>query len=214
VEIAQPAVILPRYLQVPFEISTPRSAGFESPITFTALGQQLGEEREGRKQVFYRIPPVPAGASATTATIHSRSQANEGKERVDIFAVTQHGSRQITLVRSVNLSVQPGFELTTEPGPLMLEPGSTAKVKLTVKRLPGIDCPITVRPTAFAGVTVPEMVVIPGDQSAVEIDVVVSADCQQRRDRLRFPSSGQVGAFQEEPRQLEIDLEVKKSSPK
>jgi hypothetical protein len=210
VEIAQQAVVLPRYLQVPFEISTPRSPGFESPITFTALGQQLGEEREGRKQVFYRIPPVAAGAASTTASIHSRSQANEGKERVDIFAVTHAGNREITLVRSVNLSVQPGFELSSDPLMLMLEPGSTAKLKLIVKRLAGVTCPITIRPTAFAGVTVPESVVIPADQSAVEIDVVVAADCQPRRDRLRFPSSGQVGAFQEEPRQLELELEVKK----
>jgi len=214
VEIVQPAVTLPRYLQVPFEITTPRGAGFDSPITFTALGQQLGEEREGRKQVFYRIPPVAAAANSTTASIHSRSQANEGKERVDVFAVTQQGTRQITLIRSLNLSVQPGFELAIEPTPLALEPGSTAKLKIVAKRLPGVACPITVRPTAFAGVTVPESVVIPGDQSAVEIDVVVSPECQPRRDRLRFPSSGQVGAFQEEPRQVEIDLEVKKPATK
>ena len=213
VEPAEPIVVLPRYLHTPLQIQTTRQTGFEAPITFSAAGGQLGEESEGRKQVFARIAPSQGNAAATVATFHSRSQANEAKERVDISASTSFGSRRVTLIRSVNLHVQPGFEVALEPVQLTLEPGKTAKVKLTAKRLAGFDGPVTIRPTTFAGVTVPELVTIAAGETIAEVEIVVAATCQPRRDRVRFPSTGQVGAFQEEPRQAELDLEVKLPAP-
>lgn len=214
VEPAQPTVVLPRYLQSALQIQTTRQAGFEAPITFSATGGQLGEESEGRKQVFARIAPSQGNAAATIATFHTRSQANEAKERVDISASTIFGTRRVTLIRSINLHVQPGFEIALEPMQLTLEPGQTTKVKLTAKRLPGFDGPVTIRPTTFAGVTVPELITIAPGETVAEVEIVVAATCQPRRDRVRFPATGQVGAFQEEPRQAELDLDVKLPAPR
>jgi hypothetical protein len=213
-EPAEALVILPRYQQAPLVVNTQRAAGFEAPITFHAVGGgQFGEEAEGRRQVFSRFPSSTGATAAITASFHSRSQANDATERIDISATSQHGSRSVTLVRSIMLQVKPAFELEIEPKQLIVAPGTTMKIKLLAKRLPSFSGAIKVSPTAFTGVTVPTALTIEESQSSIEFDFVVAADCQPRRDRLRFPSTGQVGVFQEEPRQPELDLEVKLPTP-
>lgn len=214
VEPAEEVVTLPRYQQAPLVMRSTRAAGFESPISFYAVGGgQFGEESEGRRQLFSRFPSATAADASITATFHSRSQANDAIERIDISATSQQGARSIRLVRSVTLHVKPAFELEVEPKQLTLEPGATTRIKLSAKRLPSFAGAVTIAPAMISGVTVPQSLTIPAGQSSVEFDVVVARDCKPRRDRLRFPSTGQVGAFQEEPRPAELDLEVKTPTP-
>lgn len=214
VEPAEKVVTLPRYQQVGLAMQTARKPGFESPIAFHAVGTgQLGEEAEGRRQVFSRFPKSEGTSSAIEGSFHSRSQANEQIERVDISAEGKDGQRSIKFVRSIMLQVKPAYELDMEPKLLTLAPGTTEKIKLTAKRLPSFDGEVTISPTTFSGVTVPKTLKIPAGQTSAECEIVVAADAQPRRDRVRFPSFAQVGVFQEEPRQLELDLEVKIPAP-
>ncbi|HND52693.1 MAG TPA: hypothetical protein PLV92_09865, partial [Pirellulaceae bacterium] len=210
---AEQIVTLPRYLQSPLVIRTPRDAAFTEPITFRSVGGgQFGDEAEGRRQMFARFPNATAADSQITATFHSRSQANDATERVDISATGRHGARSITLVRSITLNVRPAYELQFEPKQLTLAPGETAKVRLSVSRLPEFSGPVTVSsPTSPApvGLNVPTMLTIAADQSAIDFEISAAADAKPRRDRLRFASNAPVGAFQEEPRPTELDVEIK-----
>ena len=210
VELAEPLVTLPRYQQVTATIVTTREPGFAEPIAFTALGGQCGEERQGRKQVFARIQQATKEQLSVPALFISRSLANDVTERIDVTAVAKHGSRTITLQRSLQLSVKPGFEVTIDPPPpTTLPPGSKFQVRLAVQRLPSFAGPVTIEPQRIAGLELPEQLTIASDGNSTEFEVAIPEDFRQGRHRFRFVATGQVGNFQEEPRPKEFDLDVK-----
>ncbi|MFM7071178.1 MAG: hypothetical protein ACKO38_05215, partial [Planctomycetota bacterium] len=145
VDLAEAEVVLPRYLQAPLKIETPRVAGFSDSITFRATGGgQFGEEAEGRRQLFYRFPPATEAMRDVVGTFHSRSQANDAVERIDIAATGVADGRSVTLVRSVTLRVQPAYQLDLEAKTVTLTPGSATTVRIDAKRLTGFDGPITI----------------------------------------------------------------------
>jgi hypothetical protein len=214
VELVEPQLTLPRYLQATTNITTTREPGFMAPIAFTAIGGQVGEERQGRKQVFARIPTATAEQANVPALFISRSLAQDITERIDVTAVAKHGERTITLQRSLSLAVKPGFEITIDPPPPpMLAPGSKFNVRLAVQRLAAFSGPVTIEPQPIAGLELPEQLTIAADASSTEFEVNIPADFRQGRHRFRFVATGQVGNFQEEPKPKEFDLEVKAPPP-
>jgi hypothetical protein len=214
VELAEPQLTLPRYLQATTTITTTREPGFTAPISFTALGGQVGHERQGRKQVFARIPEATTEQATVSALFISRSLAQDVTERIDVTAVARHGERTITLQRSLSLAVKPGFEISVDPPPpTMLPPGSKFNVRLAVQRLPSFTGPVTIEPQRIAGLELPEQLTIAADASSTEFDVNIPVDFRPGRHRFRFISTGQVGNFQEEPKPKEFDLEVKAPPP-
>ncbi len=214
VELAEPLLTLPRYQQATATIVTTRQAGFTEPITFTAIGGQVGEERQGRKQVFARIPSATMEQASVPALFISRSLANEITERIDVTAVAKQGDRTITVHRSLQVAVKPGFEIAIEPPPpAMLPPGSKFNVRLVAQRLPSFTGPVTIEPQRIAGLELPEQLIIAAAASSTEFEVVIPADFRPGRHRFRFVATGQVGNFQEEPKPKEFDLEVKAPPP-
>jgi len=212
-ELAAQEVVLPRYLQTPLRVALPRVAGFTDTITFRATGGgQFGEEAEGRRQVFYRFPAATAGEREVVGTFHSRSQANDAVERIDITATGVADGRSVTLIRSVTLRVQPAYELELATKTVSLAPGESTVVRISGKRLPGFVGPIAITPAAPppADVTLPAEQVLPADGSQIEFSLQVAPDAKPRRERIRFASTAPVGAFQEEPRPLELEVEIKK----
>lgn len=210
VELAAPELVLPRYQQATATIVTTREAGFAEPIQFTALGGQCGEERQGRKQVFARIPAATTEQLSVPALFVSRSLANDVSERIDVTAVAKHGDRTVTLQRSLQLTVKPGFEVTLDPPPpTTLPPGSKFNVRLAVQRLPSFAGPVSIEPQPIAGLQLPELITIAAEATSAEFEVALPTDFRPGRHRFRFTATGQVGNFQEEPRPKEFDLEVK-----
>jgi hypothetical protein len=153
-----------------------------------------------------------ADASSVVGTFHSRSQANDAVERIDVAATGVADGRSVTLVRSVMLRVQPAYQLELESKSVTLAPGGTATVRIDAQRLAGFAGPITVMPASPppADMTLPAELVLAADGSKLEFSVTVSPDAKPRRERIRFASNARVGSFQEEPRPLELDVEIKK----
>ncbi len=213
VELEESEVILPRYLQSPLRMATPRVEGFADTITFRATGGgQFGEEAEGRRQLFYRFPPASAAERSVVGTFHSRSQANDAVERVDIAATGVADGRSVTLVRSVTLRVQPAYQLEFETKSVTLAPGDSTPVRIEAKRLTGFVGPITLTPasTPLADIELPAELTLPAEGSKIEFTLRVSPDAKPRRERIRIASTARVGSFQEEPRPLELEVEIKK----
>lgn len=208
IEPAETSVVLPRYHQSALKIHTRQTRPFEGTTTFTASGGQLGEEAQGRRQVFGRFPVAGANDEFITATFHSRSQAQELTERVDIVSQTRVGNRKVTLLRSIQLQVKPSFEIEVVPSQITAQPGEKVTVKLVAHRLPSFDGEIRVELNTNMKLPLPETVTIPASGTA-EFDIMVPADFQPRRDRIRFIATGVINGFQEEPRPKELDLEVK-----
>lgn len=210
IDLADNKVVLPRYQQVAVPMQIARQGGYAGEIVFTAAGtQQVGEESQGRRQVFVRFPVATADQPQVAGTIHSRSQANEGTERVDVCGMTKSGSRSIYLKRSLILVIKPAFELEIEPNKLTLPPGGREKVMLKVKRLPSFAGAVTIEPTIPLGLTFPETIVIPEGNDSMEIEVGVPADGKPRRERIRLVASAPVNGFQEEPRPKDLEIEIK-----
>lgn len=210
VELTEPLLTLPRYQQATATIVTTRDADFVEPISFTALGGQCGEEKQGRKQVFARIPAATTDQLAVPALFISRSLANDVTERIDVTAVARLGNRTITLQRSLQLSVKPGFEIALDPPlPTTLPPGSKFPLRIALQRLPSFAGPVNIEVQPIAGLQLPEQITIAVDANSAEFEVSIPDDFRQGRHRFRFTATGQVGNFQEEPRPKEFDLEVK-----
>lgn len=214
VDLASSSVTLPRYQQVDVPLHISRSAGFEGEISFLATGtQQLGQESQGRRQVFARFATATSDMPAVTGTIHSRSQANEGTERVDIRATARQGTRSIQLERSVMLAIKPAFEVEVEPAKVALAPGGAATVKFRAIRLPSFAGEVTITPMTPLGVALPESIVIPADKSSVEIEIKVEATLKPGNQRIRFVATAPVNGFQEEPRAKDLEIEIKEPTP-
>lgn len=209
VELAEPLVTLPRYLQAELKLAITRQEGCDCPIRFSASGGQLGEESQGRRQVFGRYPVAEKGQTQAVATIHSRSQAQEAKERIDLTATGIHQGREIKLVRSFTLDCRPGFAITCDPPSLVLPPSGVGKARLVVNRLPQFNGEVSVERASNFNLLAPDALLIPAGQDGVDFEVTVPADAKPGKQRLRFTASGQVGAFREEPRPLEFEVEIK-----
>lgn len=210
IDLADNKFVLPRYQQVAVPMQIARREGYAGEIAFTAAGtQQVGEESQGRRQVFVRFPVATADQPQVAGTIHSRSQANEGTERVDVCGMAKSGSRAIYLKRSLMLTIKPVFELEIEPNKLTLAPGGREKVMLKVKRLPSFAGAVTIESTIPSGITFPENMVIPEGRESLEIEVATAADGKPRRERIRLTASAPVNGFQEEPRPKDLEIEIK-----
>ena len=210
VELADNKFTLPRYQHVDLPLQVARSGGFDGPVSVVAIGsQQLGDESQGRRQVFARFPIATSQTPAFTGTIHSRSQANDGTERVDLRATGQHGTRSIQFTRSLMLAIKPAFEITIPAMKLTLPPGGQASVPLSVQRLPSFAGEVTITLTPPPGITLPSSITFPPGESDIEIQVSVAADVKPHTERIRLLATGLVNGFQEEPRPKDLEIEIK-----
>ncbi|MCE9524493.1 MAG: PPC domain-containing protein [Planctomycetales bacterium] len=214
VELASNNFTLPRYQHADVPIQVGRIVGFDGAIDFLATGtQQLGQESQGRRQVFARFPTATPDKAAITGTIHSRSQANEGTERVDIRATARQGTRWIQLDRSIMLAIKPAFEIEVEPAKLTLAPGDKRTVKLVAMRLLSFAGAVTIIPSSPPGITLPASITIPADKPSVEIEIAIPSSMKPNRERIRFLATAPVNGFQEEPRAKELEIEIKEPTP-
>ncbi len=220
VELPLAEVTLVRYLSIDVPFHTTRVAGFKSPINFRARGGQLGEEREIRRQIYTRFQAAGPEQLNVTGKFLSRNLPNEAKDRIDLFATAVDGDRKVTLVRSFDLDLKAGFDVVAEPKPVSVLPGEKVKFELVATRLPPFTGAITVgqsdQPNQGppAGITLPEKVVIPEGKDRVEVELSVAADVKPGRLRVRLESRAPVGAFLEEPRPKDVEIEVKKPEVK
>ena len=210
VDLADNKFTLPRFQHVELPLQIARSGGFDGPISFVAIGsQQLGEESQGRRTVFARFPIAASQTHAIAGSIHSRSQANLGTERVDLRATGQQGTRLIQFTRSLMLAIKPAFEISIQQTKLTLAPGGKSTVSLSVQRVPSFVGEVTIMVTAPRGITIPSTVTFPAGKSDIEIEVAVATDAQPRTERIRMLATGLVNGFQEEPPPSELEIEIK-----
>jgi hypothetical protein len=220
VELPESLVTLVRYLSIDVPIHTTRAAGFKSPIDFRARGGQLGEEHEIRRQIYTRFQSAKPEQLNVAGKFFSRNLPNEAKDRIDLFATAVDGDREITLVRSFDLELKAGFDVVAEPKPVSVLPGEKVKFELVATRLPPFTGAITVEQSDQpnqgppAGITLPEKVVIPEGKDRVEVELSVAAEVKPGRLRVRLESRAPVGAFLEEPRPKDVEIEVKKPEVK
>jgi hypothetical protein len=213
VELPEPAITLVRFLSAEFPIHTARRGGFAGELAFKAVGGQLGEESEIRRQVYTRFTPATADKLTASGTFYSRNLPNDAKDRVDLSAVGVVDGRRIELIRSFDLDLKGGFDVTVEPSSVTVAPGETAAVRLVAGRVGSFTGPITIEPQESPGLNVPAKIEIPSGADGVDVKVAIPADFAPRRVRIRYQASGKVGQFVEEPRPKDIEINVKIPEP-
>jgi len=213
-ELPEPLVTLGRYQHVEFPIVTTRVPGFTGPITFSARGGQIAPKEEGRTRVYAELPMAKADNPRITGSIHSKILTNLSKHRVDLTAVgtLENSGRRVSLTRTFELDVRSAYTVAAEPALTKLEPGSSAKVRLTAERMKSFDGEVVVELSPSPGLNLPEKIVIPKGQSGVDLDVQAAPDCTPGRRGINLNMSAVVSGFEEEQRGR-FEVEVAKPPP-
>ena len=183
---------------------------FEAPITFTARGGQLADKNEGRTRVYAEVPTATAKELKINGSVHSRILSNLGKTRIEVLASAVYEGRTITLIRTFELEIRTAFTVAAPPAPIKLAPGAAGKVRLTVERVKTFAGPVTVKLQSAAGLDLPETVVIPRGEMAVEIEVKAQKDATPGRRSVQLSGMADVDGFEEEYRGGRIEIEVPK----
>jgi hypothetical protein len=213
VELPEPAVRLARYQKVPIPVVTTRVPGFDGPITFDATGGQLADKNEGRTRVYAEFPEATAAQPQVNGVVVSKILSNLGKSRIEVTATGTHAGRRVTLTRTFDLEITTAFKVTADPQKVALLPGESAKVTLTIERVPTFAGPVTLRFQPQQGLTLPEAVAIPKGETAATIDIAVLPDAGAGRRNLVATAAGDVDGFEEEFRVQVAEIEVKKVEP-
>jgi hypothetical protein len=215
VELAEPAVTLPRYQQAPIPLILTRASGFDAPITFTARGGQIADKNEGRTRVYAEFPVAKAGDTKVSGSVHSRILANLGKTRIEVLASAATTDHTITLIRTFELEIRTAFTVEVPQTPMKLAPGDSARVRLAVKRVKTFAGPVALNLNAVSGLEFPPVVVVPHGESVVDIEVKASKDAAPGRRSIQFQATADVDGFEEEQRGTRIDIDlVKPEAPK
>lgn len=212
-DLPETALTLVRFLSIELPIATTRRPEFKSPITFKAIGGQIGEESEIRRQIYVRSIPATPEKLNTQAAFYSRNLPNEQKDRIDISAIGEFEGRRVQLIRSFDMELKAAFDVTAEK-PIVLLPGESAKVTLLANRLPPFTGPIKIETIETPGITFPTTITIPEGQASIEVEVKVAADFTPRKVNIRLPGQAQVGKFVEDGRAKNLEVDVKKPEVK
>lgn len=197
-ELPEPLATLGRYQHVDFPINATRVKGFDGPITYSAKGGQIALKEEGRTRVY-------AEFAEGKGSIHSKILTNLAKHRVDVTAIGVKDGRRVALTRTFELDVRAAYVISTEP--VMLEAGTTAKVRLIAERMKGFDAEVTVQLSPSSGIDLPTTIVIPRGQTGVDVEIKVDATQPAGRRSINLNASAVVNGFEEEQRgRLDIDV--------
>ena len=148
-------------------------------------------------------------------SIHSKILTNLAKHRVDVTGVgIDKAGRRVALTRTFDLEVRAAYVVSAEPALLKLEPGATAKVRLSAERMKNFDADVTVQFSPSFGVELPTSIVIPRGQPGVDVEIKVDANQPAGRRSINLNASALVNGLEEEQRgRLEIEI-VKTAAPK
>ncbi len=197
-ELPELSATLGRYQHVDFPIAVTRVKGFDGPITYSAKGGQIAPKEEGRTRVYAEFTPGKG-------SIHSKILTNLAKHRVDVTAVGVRNGRRVSLTRTFDLDVRAAYVISAEP--VMLEAGTTAKVRLIAERMKGFDAEVTVQLAPSLGIDLPTTIVIPRGQTGVDVEIKVDATQPAGRRSINLNASAVVNGFEEEQRgRLDIDV--------
>ncbi|WP_439629799.1 hypothetical protein [Gemmata sp.] len=212
-ELPEETVTLSRYRTAPIPVATTRAADFDGPVTFHAVGGQLGAKTEGRTRVYAEFPEATAKQPAVAGVVVSKILTNTARARVDVTATGTHKGRRVALTRTFDLDIVTAFRFAPEPVKVALLPGEFATVKLTVSRLKTFDGPVKLHLSPTQGAEYPEHLTVPRGETAVEFTVKTTADAQPRKQPISVHATGEVGGFEEEVRAHPVEVEIKKVEP-
>lgn len=213
-ELPEELIVLTKYQTASFPIATQRLVGaaFDSPIVFRVTGGQIGTEDQERDNVFALIPNATVSEPTVEGVFHNRINTRYEKARVDLTATAEFAGHEVTLFRTFDLDLRSAFKPTFEPPTVTVEPGGMATFKVFPNRTPTYDGEVTVVPYSNDGLmTFPERIVIPAGQPHVELSIPIPTDRTPGRINIRCETTGYVGRYEEQLREPNLTIDVKKS---
>ena len=209
-QLPEASVLVTKYVDGKFPIVTTRSSGFASPITFTALGGQIGNEAEERSNIFVRLPTATSDTLTVDGMVFNRILTSYGKFRVDVSATASEETRRVTLTRTFEMEVKSAFSPTAEPATVEIEVGGTATFRILANRTPVFDGPVTLTPSPLNGFEGPEKIEIPAGQPHIDLLVKASPKTPPGNSQFRLVARGNVGKYEEEVNGPNLTITVKK----
>ncbi|MFP6765504.1 MAG: hypothetical protein VB858_17890, partial [Planctomycetaceae bacterium] len=169
IDLPEASIILTKYQTGTFPIATRRQPGFASPIRFAVSGGQIGIREQERDNVYAEIPDATVAQPSVDGVFFNRINTRYEKVRVDLRATAMQVEHSVTLVRTFELDVRPGFRPAFETGYVNAIPGETLTLQLNANRTPTYNGRIILTPYQDVGLDIPEETVILPDRQQVEI---------------------------------------------
>jgi hypothetical protein len=201
-ELPEALVTLGRYQHADFPIMATRTQGFAGPLTFKAKGGQIERKEEGRSRVY-------AEFTQDKGTIVSKILTNVAKHRVDVSAVGVNAKdgRRVTLMRTFDLDVRAAYVIKADPPLLKIEPGATAKLRLTAERMKTFEGDVTLQLAPVLGLDLPPTLTIPRGQTFIDVPIAIPPDRTPTRYNVTWTASAEVNGFEEDQRgRFEVEV--------
>jgi len=209
VTLPDTSVILTKYQTQTFPIHTRRESDFTSPIRFELTGGQIGVREQERDNVYAVVPNATTERPDVDGVFFNRINTRYEKVRVNLNATAMRDGHDVTLTRTFDLDVRPGFRPAFEQGTITATPGETLTLKLNAHRTPTFDGVVTLTPYQNGGLVLPEKTIIPAGGTETRITIVIPADQTPGRIALRWQSTGQVGRYEENIIEPYLTIDVK-----
>ncbi len=199
-ELPESLVTLGRYQHADFPLAVTRVNGFAGPLAFKAKGGQIERKEEGRSRVY-------AEFTQDKGTIVSKILTNVAKHRVDVSAVGIQNGRRVSLMRTFDLDVRAAYVIKADPPLLKIEPGATAKLRLTAERMTTFDSDVTLQLTPVLGLDLPTTITIPRGQTFIDVPIAIPPDRAPTRYNVQWSASAEVNGFEEDQRgRFEVEV--------
>ena len=123
--LPEASVILTKYQTGTFPVLTRYETGFTSPIHFEVSGGQIGVREQERDNVYATIPDATVEQPNVEGVFFNRINTRYEKVRVHLHATAIQDGHDVTLMRTFDLDVRPGFRPAFEQGYVNAIPGET-----------------------------------------------------------------------------------------
>jgi hypothetical protein len=207
-ELPDRLVVLPRYLETTFRLVTTRAAGFDAPITFAARGGTLEPVLLQKPRVKAEMPAATRDRPTVLGIVRSGVNSELRRHRVTVTAHASDVSQAVDLTRTFEMTTQPAYELSADPPRLEARPGESAKVAIRAHRLRPFAGPVTIRPTAVGGLSLPAAVEITAGTDRAEMRIAVPTATKPGTYRVALPGLARVSKFDEAVTGKPIDVVV------
>lgn len=190
-------VTLPRYVHATFQIQTRFRDAFTGPVSFEARGGQLDPVRLQSPSITAEIGVADGNNYLITGTLRSGVNTQTNRHRVTVTGTASHEGRTINLTRTFELDTQVAFNPSATPDRIELSPGQSAKVTVAANRLPAWDGPLTIVPTAPAGITLPAMFELAAGIPDMQMEIGIAADLKPGTYEIKLAGTTRIGKFAE-----------------
>ena len=190
-------VVLPRYLETTFDITTSFSAQIDGDVSFVARGGTLEAKRLRKPTTQTFIPSANANRKTVTARLTSGVNTPIVRHRVTVTGAAEYQGRTVYLTRVFDLETTAAFAPAPTRSVIEAVPGQTVTITLAANRLKPYDGPVNVALSPPTGIEVQPMIQFAAGKEQEEVTLQIAKDIKPGKHSIAVTSAARIGKFSE-----------------